>query len=325
MTPDLSIIIPAYNVVDYLGDAIRSAIAQQGVTFEIVVVDDGSTDGTRAVMDSFANDPRMKLLAQENQGPSGSRNTALQIAKGRYIGFLDADDLWEPIKAAKHVAFMDANPVFDITYSWWRVIDEAGRDTGRRNTVPVSSLPRGASFAGLLIENFTGTASTVFCRRETVVTVGGFDNTLRSNVDLDLLLRIAALRSGNIGLIPELLTSYRMRPGQITKDWPRMMTNWKKLVSRLQQVHPDLVDAAVLDEATARQLRYCAYIAYEAGDYAAARRLVYRAWAHRPQCLARDKRAWLTTAAIAATLLPARIHDQLADAAKAYRARNAQS
>jgi len=323
--PRVSVVVPAYNVEPYVGAAIRSALGQRAVSLEVIAVDDGSTDGTRAVLQHLAAaDPRLRVVFQGNQGPSGSRNAALALARGAYVGFLDADDLWEPEKAARHIELMDASPGIDISYSWWRVIDEAGRETGRRATLPARRIPGGLTLAGLLIENFTGTLSTTFCRREALSLVGGFDAGLRSNVDLDLLLRLAALRPGNVALVPEILTSYRMRSGQITKDWTRMRSNLEVVIRKAAQRAPEQV-AAVQREAFARWTRYHAYVAYEAGDVAAARRLIREAWTAHPASLARDKRAWLTTAAILATHLPAKSHRVLAETVKSWRARKARA
>jgi glycosyltransferase involved in cell wall biosynthesis len=320
--PQVSVVMPAYNVAAFVGDAIRSALAQRDVDLEVLVVDDGSNDGTRQILTSFEGDPRVRTFYQDHGGPSVSRNTALAAARGRYVGFLDADDLWEPTKAAKHVAVMDANPALDVTYSWWRTIDERSRDTGRRTTVPAARVPGGTTFAGLVIENFTGTASSVFCRRSAARAVGGFDPALRSNVDLDFLLRVAALRPGNIALVPEILTAYRMRAHQITASWRRMQENWQHVIAKAAAIAPAEV-ARVQRQALARQSRYYAYLAYEAGDLPAARRLLRAAWRQHTGTLARDRRAWLTTAAVLASYLPESIHRTLANAARSWRARRA--
>ena len=320
MTPDITILIPAYNVAPYLGKTLHSALVQQGVDHEIVVVEDGSTDGTAAVIDAFRNEQRIHVIRQANTGPSGARNTGLAIARGRYVGFLDGDDLWEPEKAARHVQVMDADPSLDMTYSWWRIIDDKGQPTGRENRTKKSELPAGLGFEGLLIQNFTGTSSTVVCRRDALAAVGGFDDALRANVDLDLWLRITARRPNAIGLVPEVLTSYRMHGNQITSDWRRMEGNWEKVIEKARRMAPDRV-ARVESLARAQLSRYLAYLAYESGDHTAARRLIVAAWTKAPTALISDRRSWLTTAAIGTTFLPPAWHDGLASAARRWRAR----
>ena len=106
--PIASIVVPAYNSETTLGETLRSLLAQTFSSFEIVVVDDGSTDGTRAVAAGFA-DPRIQIVSQANRGLAGARNTGIHHARGAYVGFCDADDLWVPEKLERHVAHLEAN------------------------------------------------------------------------------------------------------------------------------------------------------------------------------------------------------------------------
>ena len=96
MKPIISIIVPAFNVEDYIAEAIRSAQSQTIENLEIIVIDDSSTDQTRSIVESFVSDERVKLIQNSaaNGGTSGARNAGLQIARGKYIGFLDGDDAW---------------------------------------------------------------------------------------------------------------------------------------------------------------------------------------------------------------------------------------
>jgi glycosyltransferase involved in cell wall biosynthesis len=311
MSLDISIVVPAYNVARYIAAALDSALAQIGVSLEVIVVDDGSTDSTAEVLARYARDPRVTIVSQHNTGPCISRNVGISRAQGRYIGFLDGDDLWEPGKAAAHVSLMDARPEFDTTYSWWRIIDGNGAATGRTNTRAPADLPAGSGFEGLLVENFTGTASTLVCRRAAIEAVGGFDPALRSNVDLDLLLRLALLRDGNLALVPEILTSYRVHGSQITGDWQRMEENWNKVLDKMRLLAPARV-ARVEQVARGRVCRYLAYIAYIRGDGANARRLMGQAWRLAPGSMAVDFRCWLVTMAVASTVLPPRLQAALA-------------
>lgn len=322
MIPDISIIIPAYNCAPWLGAALASALAQTGVEHEVIVIDNGSTDDTASVIASYAHHPRLIALRVEGGGCPRARNTGIAAARGRYLGFLDGDDVWHPAKAARHVDAMDRDRRLDLTYSWYRVIDEHGSATGRRSTVPATRVPGGPSFRGLLIENFCGNCSTVVCRAEAIAWAGEFDETLTALEDLDMWLRVAALRDGNIGLVPEVLTDYRVRGGQMTADWRNMQRNWENVLERARAQSPRQV-RAVERRARARQARYWAYIAYCRGEPEAARRLTWRAWRNHPGVLAGDRRAWLTTAAAAATLLPRAWHDRLARTAIRLRAHHA--
>lgn len=319
-TPKLSIIIPAHNAAAFIGEAVRSALGQTGPPCEVIVVDDGSTDATPEALQLFARHPDVTLLRQSNQGSAAARNAGLGRARGAYVGFLDADDRWLPGKAARHAALLDANPEFDLTYSWWRVVDEAGRLLGRSRTTP----PARQDFEGLLIENFTGTASTVVARRTSIEQLGGFAHDVHYSEDLELWLRVALLRDRNIACVPHILTEYRSRRGQITSDWRRIAQGWRSAVERALQHAPERV-ASVMREAEAGHWRYLAFIAHQSGDYPNARRLLRRAWASSPALLARDRRALLTTGAVlAATLLPARTYEALRHRAISWRADRAE-
>lgn len=317
MTPLLSVIIPTYNAADYLAEAIGSALRQTVTGLEIVVVDDGSTDRTPDVLDIFTDHPRITILRRSHGGPSQARNAGLARARGRYVGFLDADDRWHRRKAERQLALLETHAGLDMVFSWWRVIDHDGADTGRAGRPRILR----PGFEDLVRENVLGSASTVIARRSAIDRAGGFDPALQANVDLDLWLRIAALREGNIACLPKVLTDFRIWQGQIMQDWSRMAMSWDQVIDKARRKYPGRV-AAVEREARARHDRYLAYLAYQAGDHGAARRLLRRAWRQAPVVLAGDRRTWLTSAAVAATALPPRLHNHLARTAKAARARS---
>lgn len=322
MMPDISIVIPAYDVGPFIGAALRSALRQEGVRFEVIVVDDGSRDGTADEIARFAGDPRLHVIRQGNQGVPAARNAGILAARGRYIGFLDGDDMWDATKARRHVELMDRDPGIDLSCSWWRVVDEDGRDIGRSRTVPPDRVPGGLGLEGLMIENFAGNGSTVVCRRDALLRAGLFDPALHQGCeDLDAWLRIAALRDRNIAVVPEVLTSYRMQRGQMSRDWRRMLAGWETAIAKARHAHPERV-ARVEPLARARFGRFLGYLAYQGGDHAAARRLMARAWRSAPTALVADQRALLVTAALLAqAVLPGAWHTRLAAAARAWRLR----
>jgi glycosyltransferase involved in cell wall biosynthesis len=319
MNPLISIIIPAFNVEDYVADAIRSAQAQTLDDLEIIVIDDSSTDGTRRIVEGFRSDPRVRLILNEpsNSGTSGARNAGLQVARGQYIGFLDADDIWHPTKAQRHLSLMENQPDIDLTFSRWNTIDEHGVSTGR-----VTRPPRKRRFQmeDLLKENLVGGSSNVVCRARAIELAGFFDASLKAAVDLDVWLRIAQLRDGNICFIDEVFTFYRLREGQITKDWRRMAQNWEIVLSKVRSEMPERV-TRVEKEARAKHLRYRSYLAYEARDFASSRRLLWQAFSSASLPLFADRRTWITAAAVLASIMPDRVHMPLAAAVKTLRAR----
>src|SRR6185503_2024667 len=112
---DVSAVIPAYQAAAFLADAVESVLAQTEPVGEIVVVDDGSTDGTAAVAASFGD--RVRYVRQENQGVAAARNRGVAEARGRLVAFLDADDTWEPEKTARQLAHLRAHPDYAAVYS----------------------------------------------------------------------------------------------------------------------------------------------------------------------------------------------------------------
>jgi hypothetical protein len=217
------------------------------------------------------------------------------------------------------VALLDANLHIDLSYSWWRAVDDHGRPFRKRDCAkPTEYILCGLTLEGLVIENFTGNGSTVICRKDAINHVGGFDPSMRKSCeDLDAWLRIAALRAGNIALVPEVLTLYRHRQGQMTRDWQRMLDGWETAIAKAKHIASERV-GRVEHWGRARILRYLAHTAYETGDYASARELILRAWREAPGHLLRDRQCWLVTcASAAAALLPAALHHQLDAWAKA--------
>jgi hypothetical protein len=293
------------NAEAWLAEAIRSAQLQTLPDIEILVIDDGSTDASWEIAQRFMADSRVRGIRQQNHGIAGARNSGLSLARGEFVAFLDADDRWLPEKAARHVAQLQQTPWLDASFSWYRVIDALGRDTGRRGRCRPGSF----SLPDLLIENFVWNGQPVL-RRAATLSAGSFDTTLPSHEDFEYILRIASLRPRNIACIPEVLAEYRRRPGQLTADWTAMHAGFEAVMTRMRAAEPQLVQR-VAAEATARHYRFLAYLAWEAGQFSQARRFLRRAWRAQPFALARDRRAWLTTAAVAATLLPAHAHSPL--------------
>ncbi len=126
-TPLVSVIVPAYNAARFLPESIPSVLAQTWTDFELIVVNDGSTDDTVACVEAFT-DPRIRLVSQANRGLAGARNGGIRAARGSFIALLDADDLWHPEKLARHVAHLQSRPGVGVSYSASAFMDDAGRD-----------------------------------------------------------------------------------------------------------------------------------------------------------------------------------------------------
>ena len=291
-TPLVSVVMPAFNVARFIADAVRSVLTQSLTDLELIIVDDGSTDGTLDRLEPF-DDPRLRVVAQANAGSSAARNAGLRDASGYYVAFLDADDWWRRDKLQRHVDVLDAHPDVDLTFSRSQIVDEGGRATGRTSR----RVSGRVSFRQLLIENVVNNGSAVVMRRDALRRVGRFDTALRACVDLDLWLRVARLRPHNCLCLDEVLTVYRMRQGQITKDWRRMEEAWLTVFARMRAIAAADADA-VSPQAHANLYRYLAYIAYESDDHDSARRCLLRAFRHSAMTTASDSRTWVLLAAV---------------------------
>lgn len=217
--PTISVIIPAYNAEKTLRETLESVWAQLRPADEIIVVDDGSTDGTPALLAQLA--ARVRSIRIPNSGlPAVARNRGVEIATSSWIAFLDADDLWDSTKLQSQLDMIKKVPSLELVYTdRWNFGDD------RRTTSRLSesvSLPQGDVFSELLTGNFV-TTSSVLVNRATYSAQQGFDEdpALRGCEDWDLWLRISAA-GGRFGLCAEPLTSYRLHDGTVSNSHVRM-------------------------------------------------------------------------------------------------------
>lgn len=285
-----------YNVEAYIETAISSALSQTIGDFEIIVADDGSTDETIRVIKEI-RDKRVLLIENPHRGSAVTRNTALRAARGKYVAFLDGDDLWYPDKLKRHLQTMDERPELDLSFSLSQFIDEFGN----KLVTPQRHIPGNLTFESLLIENSISNGSCVVVRRGALSESGLFDEELIGCIDYHLWLRVALLRSCNVAHIPEVLVGYRKRAGQITGDWQRMARAWPVLIAKLQAAAQYRVDA-VLVSARSSWNRYLAYLAYEQGETWRAAALLWTALRGRPG-MAGERETWMQGAAIASRAL----------------------
>jgi glycosyltransferase involved in cell wall biosynthesis len=188
--PGVSVIIPNYNHTRFVTDAIQSVLNQTYRSYEIIVVDDGSTDNSREVVAGFGS--QVRYIWQENQGLAGARNTGIRAARGELIGLLDADDQWLPEFLEKMVALADEYPEAVVYYCSAQGMDTDGHDLPQVFGGP--AVPPKLIYQLLLRANFL-IPSTVVLRRSTVLAAGLFDQALRSCEDWDLWLRLLPERT----------------------------------------------------------------------------------------------------------------------------------
>lgn len=215
-SPDLcvSVVIPCYNQARFLNEAIHSAAGQTYPHIEIVVVDDGSTDDTRAVAERY---PEVYYVHQENRGLSAARNTGLQHSRGEYVVFLDTDDLLLPGALEAGVRCLAADPECAFGVGRFRRIGEDGSVVAEPDQV---SLHRDA-YSQLLEGNWIAMHATAMYRRWALEEAGGFDPALPSSEDYDLYLRIT--RRHPIAQHPGLVAEYRQHGENMSRDPARML------------------------------------------------------------------------------------------------------
>ena len=235
--PEFSVVVPAYDAVRTVGATIRSVLYQTHGDFELIVVDDGSTDDTPGVVERTANgDPRVRLVRQTNAGTGAARNTGIGHARGRFISLLDNDDMWMPSYLSAVRAAFDGAPDAGLAYSDVWILDDASQRIHRRTgleffTGGVPERLDGERFLlELLQQNFV-TASTVTVRREVTERIGGFDAAVRGVDDYDLWLRIAAAGFGAVRP-PGCHAILRDRPGSLSKNQAMMLRSLHDVLQR---------------------------------------------------------------------------------------------
>ena len=270
--PSVSVIMPAYNVEPYVGDAIRSALAQTWTDFELIVVDDGSRDGTAEAVKALAReDSRIQFLQQTNRGLAGARNSALRAARGEFFALLDSDDLWEPAFLAEQLAILRDRPDVDIvTGNGWCL-------GGARHGQLARPSPDPRPIPDLL--SIIGDEWSVFImsvvRRRVYTAIGPFDEDMRSNEDYDFWLR-AAVAGFTFARNDRPLGHYRIRTDSLSASDVRMLRGILHVYTKLRPViagHP--AEMAVLDGQISRfeseWLTAEARLALEIADFEAAR------------------------------------------------------
>ena len=212
----VSVIIPAYNQDQYLGEAVKSVFQGIYQNFELIIVDDGSTDSTQQVAQSF-NDPRIKYIYQKNRGLAGARNTGIRNSTGTFIVYLDSDDLFTLNKLLSQVEFLENNAEYGLVAGQNILIGEDGRQLEGIFDTP---LPKDGS--QLLLGNPI-TVGSVLLRREWQHKAGFFDEKLRSYEDWDMWLRLAKLGC-KMGWVSNPVYLYRFHDAQMTRDVEQMTT-----------------------------------------------------------------------------------------------------
>lgn len=257
-----SIIVPAFNVQETLAETLRALLAQSYPTYEIIIVDDGSTDATARIASGFAKEAVVRVIRQSNRGLAGARNTGIAASRGSVIGFCDADDLWESEKLALHVAHLKANHRVGISFSGSALIDDTGAFTGQAQRPRLRNIDTQYIFK----RNPVGNGSAAVLRREVFDAIAFrpdhetardwfFDETFRQSEDIECWLRIALSTDWEFEGVPGALTRYRISTGGLSSATDRQLACWERMVDKLEVLAPAFF-AAETPAARAYQLRY---------------------------------------------------------------------
>ena len=204
MTDSVSVVIPTYNYGHFIGEAIESVLGQTVVPAEVVVVDDGSTDGTAEAVREFGE--RVRYVRQENAGVCAARNRGVAETTGEFIAFLDADDIWEPRKLEKQLGKFAEDAAVGLVHCGMREFDS---ETGETLGVTTDGAEGGEVWRTLLLWEAPAIngPGAVMVRRTAFEEAGRFDTAMKVGEDWDLCYRVA--RRWKVGFVPEALLNYR--------------------------------------------------------------------------------------------------------------------
>ena len=223
--PRVSICMPAYNAVRFIGEALESALRQTYPDFEVVIWDDGSTDGTPEAVRSFGDNRVRLFTTSENRGPAHSTNMTMRLARAPYIKFLHDDDVLEPTCLERLLEVMEANEAVSLAFSRREVRDERAPEERTAHPEPhrglrdLSTINDGPKLFEQLMDsdfklNFIGEPSNVMIRRAPLSTSGLCNTRVRQLLDLDLWLRL--IYDGAVGFVDEKLARYRFHSASLT-------------------------------------------------------------------------------------------------------------
>ncbi|MCW6037046.1 glycosyltransferase [Spirulina subsalsa FACHB-351] len=230
----ISVIIPAYNAETTIQATAESVLNQSFKDLELIIINDGSTDKTVEVVSSLL-DERIHLLSYPNSGPQKSRNRGVEVATGDYLAFLDADDLWTTDKLESQLTALQKNPDCAVAYSWTDFIDEFG-----------NKLPGGQHFRfkdnvyeQLLLGDFIGSGSNPLIRKDALLAVGPFDESLLGGQDWEMWIRLASKYP--FALVPKTQVFYRQSIGSWSANLERQERGYKQVIEKCLATAPERI------------------------------------------------------------------------------------
>jgi len=281
----VSAIIPVYNCERYVCAAVESVIAQTYPLHEIIVVDDGSTDGTRVALNRYLD--RVTYIHQKNQGEPAARNTGMSNATGDFIAFLDADDLWLPEKTQLQMDLFEKHHEYGLVYTDMTTFNDEGVLVQSVRATRKKHYCSGRIFRQLFQETLFGSGSVIF-RKACIETVGGFDETFYIGSDYEMWLRMA--RHFEFGYVDKPLLQYRQHPEMSTRTLgqvPQEGMPWQaKVLTTILARYPEAVGelgSAVINRRMGLLYMWLGRSWLDRGNHAAARKLISRALEYSPR------------------------------------------
>lgn len=272
MSPSISVIIPAYNVERTILETIQSVQQQTFSDFELIVINDGSTDRTLELLNTVT-DPRINVFSYTNGGLPTARNRGISHATGEFIAILDADDLWTADKLELQLAALRQHPEAGLAYSWTTSMDEQGKTFYAPNRI----FFEGDVYAELLAQNFIANGSNPLIRRQAIDSVGEFEPTLKSCEDWDYWLRVAARWPFVVVPKPQIL--YRQSSVSMSSKIDVMKEAAFIVLEKAYKVAPPKLQS-LKNKSFAWVYRFCAdkFLQYNANNITEVNQAGYHLW-----------------------------------------------
>jgi glycosyltransferase involved in cell wall biosynthesis len=273
----VSVVIPAYNAERWIAETLISVSEQTLREIEILVVDDGSSDHTAAIVERHAcSDPRIRLIRQRNSGVGAARNAAIRQARGEFVAPIDSDDLWYPEKLALQVSRMrEGGEDLGLVYCWSEKVDATGTLITGAHPFQVE----GRVLEALIVKNFVGNASTPLFRASALRNTGVYltreeQGGVEGCEDWDLSLRMA--ESFKVGCATRTLVKYRQIPTCMTLNVESMSRSYECVMQRARRRNP-AVESLIFRNSAGNFYNYMLSRCYLSGDYAGCLRSMFRA------------------------------------------------
>lgn len=297
--PTVSVVMPVYNTAKYVQEAVESVLAQTFADFELLIIDDAGTDQSIELCRQY-DDPRIRIISQNNRGLAGARNTGIRNAKGQIIGLLDSDDLWESDKLERHVAHLRRSPNVGVSYAASRMIDDDGQ---LLRTVQRPKL-RKVGARDVFLRNPIGNGSAPIVRKVVFKDIAilnpdreeldYFDESFRQSEDIECWCRIALTTRWRFEGLAGSYTRYRINEGGLSANVVKQFETWSRVRDRVRELDPVFAKQWA-PYAEAYQLRYLARRCVRMGEGAMAWSLMSDALSMCPKILLEEPAKTLTS------------------------------